>query len=212
MPSGSSRHPTSNAFAWWTAEHALVAVGDPPVGLGIVVRDRVISCAADIVVRAAIEIEGGIVVPVRAEDDRRHRGARGAVLALDHSAALAAIGQAAWLSEDTAYLLDGLLAERLAAPLARLPRCGEVGLNVWTPSGAWQHLYGQIADEPDIVVTAVPTNADTAAVVGCWIGNVVFTDKTEFVGFLGRDRQRRGQLVVQRADALIDASVFRSRS
>jgi hypothetical protein len=41
----------------------------------------VLVCAAWVAARAAVEVEGGFVIPVRADDDHRDRGAHGAVLA-----------------------------------------------------------------------------------------------------------------------------------
>jgi hypothetical protein len=149
---------------------------------------------------AAVEVDDGkLVVRVQAGDDRRWRGASAGIVAVEHDVAF--LGPAPWVPAEDLDALMRLFEERLPATVAEFEKRDEVTLHLPTPSGTWVRLPGIVANARDIVITAIPINADAASVVAAyWLGLPAFT-VAGLAGFLTHNVT--GHMLVRRVDHLV---------
>lgn len=185
------------------AERALVTVGHPAVGPGVLLTGGVIVTTA----RTALRAAGGgepsrLVVRVLPADDHRWRGAEAGVLSCDIVGDVAVLGATPWVEADGLDALADLLGERHAVGVQQLEIDETVPLRVPTPSGAWIRLPGLVQNELHIAITAGPIDSDAAEVADTWAGMPVFSVTGMLVGFLARSI---GTTVVRRVDYLVGA-------
>lgn len=135
-------------------ERALVTVGHPAVGAGVVVTAGIIITTARVALRAA---GGGdpsrLVVRVLAADDHRWRGAEAGVLCCDIAGDVAVLGAAPGVDGDGLDALADLLGERHAVGVQDLEIGDTVSLHVPTPSGAWIRVPGLVENEFETAIT-----------------------------------------------------------
>lgn len=204
--------PVSSAMYgdWRAAERALVVVGHPAVGTGVVVTGGIIVTTA----RAALRAAGGadpsrLTVRVLAADDHRWRGAEAGVLSCDIVGDGAVLGAAPWVEHDGLDALADLIGERQAVGVQQLEIDETVTLHVPTPGGAWIRVPGVVASDLDVVVTAASINSDAAIAISNWAGTPVFSETGMLVGFLARSTGT--STVVRRVDHIVGARLRHAR-
>ena len=189
-------------FDWRTAERALVSIGQPTVGFGVVISNGLVIMA----VRTGVGATGGgrHTVRVTAADDYRWRGAMASVVAIKNG--ITVLGGAG-LDADAGGALDQLLQERAGVDVVGVHDTGEIMLSVPTPSGGWLRVPATPHDDQLLVVQA-------ASLAGCEIifellsGVPAFTEPGQLAGFVRVvPSPRSGQLIllIVRADAALAA-------
>lgn len=188
-------------FDWRHAERALVAVGQPTVGVGVVIPNGMLITTARTALKAATgDDPGRLAIRVLASDDHRWRGAQVGILNCDIATDLALLGAAPWVESEALDALTDLLQERHTVAVD-LDVSDAVTLYIPTESGAWARLPGIVASALEISITAVPINEDASIVVAAhWVGLPAFTD-AGLVGFLIHDAA--GHIMVRRVDQLV---------
>lgn len=192
-------------YTWQRSARALVAVGQPVVGLAVALRGGVLMSAA----RTALNAAAGDdptkrTTPLTAADDWRWRGAMAGVLAIENGTAV--LGRAG-LDADARGALDQLLRERAAVDVAALPQGIETTLSAPMPNGSWLRLPALACDDRTLTIHATPL-AGCEVIFDMLDGMPAFTEPRQLGGFVRTVRSpRTGQLVllVVRADAALAA-------
>lgn len=192
-----------NDFDWRQAERALVAIGQPTVGIGVVILGGIIIADVRTVPIAGRDSDASrFTVRVTAGDDRRWRGAMAGMLAIENGTAV--LGHSG-LDADAREALDQLLYERLAVDVADLHDAGEIMLSVPMPNGSWLRLPALACGDRILTIHATPL-AGCEVIFDMLDGMPAFTEPGQLAGFVRVFRSPRGgQLaaLVVRADAAL---------
>lgn len=192
-------------FDWRHAERALVAVGQPTIGVGVVIPNRMLITMARTALKAATgDDPSRLTIPVMASEDHRWRGAQVGILNCDVISDLALLGAAPGIDDDGLDGLDDLLREREMVEVAELVVGDAMTLHIPTVSGVWVRLPGVVTSASDITFAAQPVDEDAANVVAEWAGLPAFSEDGRLDGFVTHNTMK--QLVVRRVDQLVHGS------
>ena len=187
-------------FDWRHAERALVAVGQPGVGIAVVLSNGPMITTATTVLRATTGEIRNSLIKTAALDDSKWRGAMVGVLSCDIISDLALLGAGSGI-DDGFNGLDDLLREREKVEVAELVVGDAMVLHIPTVSGLWARLPGVITSDLDMTITARPVDEDAAGVVADWAGMPAFSNDGRLARFLVRSTST--QMIVRRVDHLV---------
>ena len=201
--SNSSLPAAIRAFDWRHAERALVAVGQPAVGVAVAVSPGLLVTTASTVLKANTGKTGNLSVKAAALDDFKWRGAQVGVLSCDIATDLALLGSTPGIDDDG---LDDLLRERELLEVAELVLGDAMVLHIPTVSGLWARLPGVVTSDLEITIAARPVDEDAAAAVAEWAGMPAFSDDGRLAGFVIRAST---PVLVRRVDHVVHRGAHR---